>query len=69
MKTKKKEIYDRLVKSIKSSKQQGYRSSFTERRTRKSKSYSPNINRKLDVKKLKTLKNQKTTLIKEESFL
>jgi hypothetical protein len=62
MKTKKKEIYDRLVKSIKSSKQQGYRSSFTERRTRKSKSYSPNINRKLDVKKLKTLKNQTVNL-------
>ena len=62
MKTKKKEIYDRLVKSIKSSKQQGYRSSFTERRTRKSKSYSPNINKKLDVKKLKTLKNQTVNL-------
>lgn len=62
MKTKKKEIYDRLVKSIKSSKPQGYRSSFTERRTRKSKSYSPNINRKLDVKKLKTLKNQTVNL-------
>ena len=62
MKTKKKEIYDRLVKSIKSSKPQSYRSSFTERRTRKSKSYSPNINRKLDVKKLKTLKNQTVNL-------
>ena len=62
MKTKKKEIYDRLVKSIKSSKPQDYRSSFTERRTRKTKSYSPNINRKLDVKKLKTLKNQTVNL-------
>ncbi len=62
MKTKKKEIYDRLVKSIKSSKPQDYRSSFTERRTRKSKSYSPNINRKLDVKKLKTQKNQSINL-------
>tara|TARA_Y100000816_G_scaffold16289_1_gene10724 strand:- start:15172 stop:16338 length:1167 start_codon:yes stop_codon:yes gene_type:complete len=62
MKTKKKEIYDRLIKSIKSSKPQGYRSSFTERRTRKSKSYSPNINRELDVKKLKTLKNQSVNL-------
>lgn len=62
MKTKKKEIYDRLVKSIKSSKPQSYRSSFTERRTRKSKSYSPNINKKLDVKKLKTLKNQTVNL-------
>lgn len=62
MKTKKKEIYDRLVKSIKSSKPQDYRSSFTERRTRKIKSYSPNINRKLDVKKLKTLKNQTVNL-------
>jgi hypothetical protein len=62
MKTKKKEIYDRLVKSIKSSKPQGYRSSFSERRTRKSKSYSPNINKKLDVKKLKTLKNQTVNL-------
>ena len=62
MKTKKKEIYDRLVKSIKSSKPQGYRSSFSERKTRKSKSYSPNINKKLDVKKLKTLKNQTVNL-------
>jgi len=62
MKTKKKEIYDRLVKSIKSSKPQDYRSSFTERRTRKTKSYSPNINRKLDVKKLKTLKNKTVNL-------
>ena len=62
MKTKKKEIYDRLVKSIKSSKPQDYRSLFTERRTRKIKSYSPNINRKLDVKKLKTLKNQTVNL-------
>ena len=62
MKTKKKEIYNRLVKSIKSSKPQGYRSSFTERRTRKTKSFSPNINRELDVKKLKTLKNQSVNL-------
>ena len=62
MKTKKKEIYDRLIKSINSSKPQGYRSSFTERRTRKSKSYSPDINRELDVKKLKTLKNQSVNL-------
>ena len=62
MKTKKKEIYDRLVKSIKSSKPQGYRSSFTERRTRKTKSFSPNINRELDVKNLKTLKNESVNL-------
>lgn len=62
MKTKKKEIYNRLVKSIKSSKPQGYHSSFTKRRTRKTKSFSPNINRKLDVKMLKTLKNESVNL-------
>jgi hypothetical protein len=62
MKTKKKEIYNRLVKSIKSSKPQGYRSSFTERKTRKTKSFSPNINRELDVKQLKSLKNESVNL-------
>ena len=62
MKTKKKEIYNRLVKSIKSSKSRGYRSSFTERRTRKTKSFSPIINRNLDVKMLKTLKNESVNL-------
>lgn len=62
MKTKKKEIYNRLVKSIKSSKPQGYRSSFTERKTHKTKSFSPNINRELDVKQLKSLKNESVNL-------
>lgn len=62
MKTYNKKNRNKLVKSIKSPTQQGYRSLFTERITRKSKSFSPNINRELDVKKLKTLKNESVNL-------
>ena len=35
---------------------------FIERKTRKIKSYSPNINRLLDIKKLKTERNQSVNL-------
>ena len=62
MKTKKREIYNRLVKSIKLSKHQSYHKLFSKRNTRKTTSYSPIINRNLDVKKLKTLKNQTVNL-------
>ena len=62
MKTKKREIYDRLVKSIKLSKHQSYHKLFSKRNTRKTTSYSPIINRNLDVKKLKTLKNETVNL-------
>ncbi len=58
MKTKKKEIYNRLLKTIKLSNAQNKNIIFSNVRTRKSNSYSPNINKNLDVKKLKTLKNK-----------
>lgn len=58
MKTKKKEIYNRLLKTIKLSNTQNKNIIFSNVRTRKSNSYSPNINKNLDVKKLKTLKNK-----------
>ena len=58
MKTKKKEIYDRLVKNIKLSKMQEKNNLYSKISTHKIKSYSPYINNNLDVKKLKTLKFQ-----------
>ena len=57
MKSKKKKLYESLLKSIKSSKKSDYNSSFTERKNRTIKSYSPSFNKKLDIKTLKTLKN------------
>ena len=62
MKTKKKEIYDRLVKNIKLSKMQEKNNLYSKISTHKIKSYSPYINNNLDVKKLKTLKNKRVNL-------
>jgi hypothetical protein len=62
MKTKKKKIYNKLVNIIELSKPQDNPNFLTEKRTHKMKSYSPYINKQLDVKKLKTLKHQSVNL-------
>lgn len=63
MKTKKKkEIYKKLINTIKSSNKKKYYNSLTEVKKKSLKSFSPNINKNLDIKQLKTLKNKSIIL-------
>jgi hypothetical protein len=61
MKTKKKEIYKKLINTIKSSNKKNYHNSLTVKK-KSLKSFSPNINKNLDIKQLKTLKNKSIRL-------
>jgi len=62
MKSKKKNIYKKLINTIKSSNKKKYHNSLTERERKSLKSFSPNINKNLDIKQLKTLKNKSIRL-------